>query len=165
MYHLCRFSHGHERATVATLYIMHNHYNYSFKFNDILLKHWSVKCDLKQQKERFAAQLTMQFPELVERGNFLAYYNRKCCIEADTVQSKRASAAGAQRNFHCDDISLHEMITDCQSLPEHTNKYVSEDYLLELFHPYIVSANAVETILSDNTFRGYHRIQLFEFGI
>ena len=85
---------------------------------------------LKTTKEWFAAKLTMQFPELVERGNFLAYFNRKCCIEADTVQSKRASAAGAQWNFHCDDISLHEMIPDCQSLPKHTNKYVSEDYLL-----------------------------------
>ena len=104
-----------KRAIVATPYIMHRHYNYSFKFNDILLKHQNVKCNLKQQKERFAAQFTMQYPELVERGNFLVYFNGKCCIEADTMQSKRASAAGAQRDFHCDDISLHEMIPDCQT--------------------------------------------------
>ena len=56
------------------------------------------------------------------------------------------------------------MIPDCQSLPKHTNKYVSEDYLLELFHPYIVSANAVETILSDITHSvdtiGYNSLSL-----
>ena len=78
-------------------------------------------------------------------GRYLAYTDKECCIEVSMVGTKRASDATSKREFICRDAPLKKMI------PEHLHSphpYITNDYILEIFHPKVVSANVI-----DNTFR------------
>ena len=133
------------RILVSPKDMRHNHYHYSFKFNNISLSYTNTECNLQEQKELFEEQLAQQkkFSYLIKKGMYLAYYDDKFCITADTVKSKRASDATATKTFHCLNVNLDEMLPVDQ-LSATVDKYITEQAIMEIFHPRVISACIID---------------------
>jgi len=105
-------------------------------------------CNLFQQRKILVHQkqlmetLCAYFNKLIEEGVYLAFCDKVACITVDTVVSKKESDTTAQREFHCNNLPLKEMLSS--PLPS-TNTNVTEN----LFHPSVISANMVDSKFSE----------------
>jgi len=132
--------------------LMHTHFHYSLKFNNISLLKNTATCNLFQQRKVLAHQKELMetprtyFIKLINERVYLAFSDKVACITVDTVASKRASDATARREFHCNNLPLKEMLSSPLPL---TATYVTEKSVLELFHPSVISANTVDSNFSE----------------
>lgn len=136
-----------QAVTKSPATIMHNHYNYSFRFDSISLVCTETVCGLAQAKKLFDNQQKMKFSDLSENSKYLAYCDVKCCITADTTNSKRASDTLVSREFHCNHVALNEVLPYWQSST--LDKFFSEKAVLEIFHPHVISACSVNNKLEE----------------
>ena len=143
------------RVSTPPVTIQHHHYNYSFKFNNVSLNCTSANCNLKEQIQLSEAQKSLKFNQLIDKGSYLAYHGKKCCITANTMNTERASAAKMTRNFPCKIIPLNQVLQQ----PSPT-AYISEKDVLDIFHPDVISTSTVKKSFDEVT----NRLDMIVYG-
>ena len=138
------------RVSTPHVTIKHHHYNYSFKFNNISLNCTSANCSLEEQIQLSDAQKNLKLNQLIDKGNYLVYHGKKCCITANTMDTERASAAKMTRSFPCKVVPLNQVLQ--QRLPS-PKAYISEKEVLDIFHPDVISTSTVKKSFDEVTSR------------
>ena len=97
-------------STPPSATVKHHHYNYSFKFNKISLNCTIANCNLEEQTQLSVAQKNLKVSQLINKGNYLVYHGKKCCIIANAMNTERANAAKMTRHFPCKVVLLNQVL-------------------------------------------------------
>ena len=80
-----------KEITLESKELIHRHYIYSCKFNNVGLSKHDVTCN----KRLFYKQKERNF-DLIEEGMYLCHYGESCCILTDTVGGAKEQAMHAR---------------------------------------------------------------------
>ena len=124
--------------------VVHNHFTYSFLFNDVSLdKESDVHCDLRSQRDLRECQLHMTFKELTNEGSFVAYCCKAFCVTVKTCKQKSASDATAFRAFECLDVSAGTLIRGKKPFNNYTDQFIERKRIEDIIDPTLFSASSL----------------------